>query len=190
MPRRQVSCVVRRRRARGGDRNAHGPDSAPPADPLDGSGDWDAAERDLGTALPADFKELIRLYGTGTFGGVYLANPLQQWGRDMIRDHIAGHQELRDALEFALPLFPERPGFLPWGSDSHGHLYCWWVDGPPDGWTVAQVAHGEEETPHHSPVGITEFLVAYLLNRYQAMLGGREFTAEHRRFERGLPWLG
>jgi hypothetical protein len=161
----------------------------PLPDPLDGSGDWDAAERDLGTALPTDFKELIRLYGTGTFGGVYLANPLRQWGRDMIRDHVAGYRELRDALEFALPLFPERPGLLPWGSDSNGNLYCWWVDGPPDSWTVAQVAHEVEETPHRAPVGITEFLASYLLNRYPEMLGGGEFTAEKRRFERGLPWL-
>lgn len=155
---------------------------------MDGTGDWSAAEQDLGTGLPADFKDLIRVYGTGVFGSIYLANPLRQWGRDKIREDISRFRDLRDALEFTLPLFPERPGLLPWGNDSNGHLYCWWVDGPPDSWTVAQVAHEEEETPHHAPVGITEFLASYFLNRYPTMLGGRILAAEDRRFERGLPW--
>jgi hypothetical protein len=161
----------------------------PPADPIDATGDWDAAERDLGTAFPADFKDLIKTYGTGMFGGLWLANPLRPWGREAIRERIAGFRELREACEFALPLFPEQPGFLPWGSDSNGHLYCWWADGSPDSWPVAQVAHGEEETPHRAPVGITEFLASHLHNRYPVMLGGRVFADKDRQFKRGLPWL-
>jgi hypothetical protein len=161
----------------------------PPNAPSDATGDWDAAERDLGCALPADFKDLIRLNGTGRFGSIYLANPLQQWGRDKIRDDIRRFRDLREALEFALPLFPESPGFLPWGNDSNGNLYCWWVVAPADSWTVAQVAHDEEETPHRAPIGIAEFLASYFRNRYPQMHGGRRFTPEELRFECDLPWL-
>jgi hypothetical protein len=161
----------------------------PPATPIDATGNWAEAEQEIGCVFPADFKELIRLYGTGQFFGIWISNPLQPWGRDSIRNDIARFRELREALEFDLPLFPERPGLLPWGNDSNGHLYCWWTAGPADGWTVAQVAHDEEETPHHASVPITAFLAAYVQNQYPAMLGGRVFTAADRKFEPGIPWL-
>jgi len=48
-----------------------------PADqPADAKGDWSTIERILGTGLPADFRELIETYGSGTFGGsLRLFNP-------------------------------------------------------------------------------------------------------------------
>lgn len=163
---------------------------SPPDEPLGTTGDWDAAEWDLGIALPADFKDLIRVYGSGTFGGVGrfggvgVFNPLRQEDRDTLRFDIQRFRDLREACEFNLALFPESPGFLPWGLDCQDNLYCWWVDGPPDKWTVAQIAHEEEETPHHVAVGITEFLTSFFLNRYPHLRGGWTFAAEDLRFQR------
>lgn len=107
---------------------------APPNEPIDGTGDWSAAEKDFGCTFPNDFKELIRVYGTGRFLDIRIANPLKQWGQDIIRDDINRFRELSEACEFTLPLFPEQPGYLPWGSDSNGHLYCWWTVGTSDLW--------------------------------------------------------
>src|SRR5262245_9764620 len=107
----------------------------PPESPIQNSGDWSAVEYELGVVFPSDFKDLIRVYGTGAFyGRLAIENPLRKWGRDGIREYLSAYHELRDACEYSFPLFPESPGLLPWGGDSNGHLYCWWTDGAPDVW--------------------------------------------------------
>jgi hypothetical protein len=162
----------------------------PPATPIDGEGDWSVAEGEFGIAFPADFKQLIRRYGTGRFyGDLRVANPLQPWGRDLIRDDLARYGELRDACEMSLKLFPESPGLLPWGGDSNGHLYCWWTEGAPDSWRLVQVFHGYEEEIEPVLGPITSFLVRFISNEYPNMLGGNPFSAEDRYFEQGIPWL-
>jgi hypothetical protein len=68
----------------------------PPENPIDGSGDWSEAERELGVTFPSDFKELIRRYGTGRFySDLRIANPLKPWGRNTIREDLDGKRELR-----------------------------------------------------------------------------------------------
>jgi hypothetical protein len=162
----------------------------PPAEPIDGEGDWSVPEREFGIVFPADFKELIRRYGTGRFcGSLRIANPLRPWGRDIIHDDLSRYRELRGAAEIRLRLFPEEPGLLPWGSDSNGHLYCWWTQGPSDGWTVAQLAHGDEEDFETVPGPITSFLVRFIQNEYPKMLAGNRFLEKHRSFRQGIPWL-
>lgn len=37
----------------------------PPANPQYNYGDWNAAERELGLALPEDYKRLIKTFGQG-----------------------------------------------------------------------------------------------------------------------------
>ncbi|UYB38772.1 SMI1/KNR4 family protein [Streptomyces sp. Je 1-4] len=41
----------------------------PPAEAVNGSGDWGDAERALGTPLPDDFKQVVEAYGRGDFWG-------------------------------------------------------------------------------------------------------------------------
>ena len=97
----------------------------PPPAPFQNSGDWSAAEAELGFGFPSDFKDLIHTYGSGEFFGTLgVENPLRPWGRDGIRGLLASYRELRDACEYTFPLFPESPGLLSWGSDHNGHRPC------------------------------------------------------------------
>ena len=162
----------------------------PPSAPIDGEGDWGCAENELGLVFPSDFKQLISRYGTGEFyGSMYIANPLMPWGRDQIRGDLERYRELSEACEMSLQLFPDRPGLLPWGNDSNGHLYCWWTDGPQDSWRVVQLFHGYENEIESVPGPITSFLVQFMSNKYEDMLGGNPFVEEDRYFQVGLPWL-
>jgi hypothetical protein len=162
----------------------------PPAKPIDGTGDWTVSETEFGIVFPVDFKELIRRYGTGCFyGSLGVANPLKKWGRDLIRDDLSRYRELSEACEYNLKLFPEKPGLLPWGSDSNGHLYCYWTQGPSDSWSLVQVFHGYEQEIEPVPGPITRFLVKFLRNEYPNMLGGNSFSHEHYHFEQGIPWV-
>jgi hypothetical protein len=162
----------------------------PPSKPIDGVGDWSVPEREFGLTFPTDFKQLIERYGTGRFyGDLYVANPLQAWGRERIRDDLSRYRELRDACEIPLKLFPDSPGLLPWGGDSDGHLYCWWTEGPSESWGLVQVFHGYEEEIEVVPGPITSFLVRFIRNEYPNMLGGIPFSDKDHYFKQGIPWL-
>jgi len=162
----------------------------PPAEPINGKGDWSIPQQEFGVEFPADFKELIREYGTGRFyGDLYVSNPLTPWGRTSIQENLGRYRELRDACELAIPLFPETPGLLPWGSDSNGHLYCWWTEGPADAWKIVQLFHGYEDEIEPVPGPITSFLVRFIGNEYPNMLGGTPFVEADRTFAQGIPWI-
>jgi cell wall assembly regulator SMI1 len=144
----------------------------PPAIPLGTDGDWSGAEADLGCKFPADFRELIRRYGTGQFdlGGLLVSNPLTAAGRQEIRDHLETLRDLREGCEIQLVIHPERPGLLPWGSDSLGNIFCWLTEGEPDKWPVVQVGHDDEGGQPRVEVGITAFLARYARNEFPKML--------------------
>lgn len=162
----------------------------PPAQPIDGEGDWSVAEKEFGIVFPADFKQLVQRYGTGRFyGDLYVANPLKEWGREQVRSDLSRYRALRDACELSLKLFPDCPGLLPWGNDSNGHLYCWWTEGPPDLWPVVQVFHGYEEEIEPVSGPISSFLIRFMRNEYPNMLGGNSFSEAHRYFKQGIPWI-
>jgi hypothetical protein len=156
----------------------------PPAHPINGAGDWSAAERELGFAFPDDFKQLIRVYGSGEFyGSLYVVNPLTGDGRDWIRRKLDRCRELREVIEqYVRPLPPDSPGLLPWGGDSNGHMYCWLVDESEEGWEVVQLFHGYEGEIDPVPGPVTSFLVRFMRNEYPNMLGGNRFTVQDRIF--------
>ncbi len=163
---------------------------APPDEPLDVTGDLSEAEQEFQITLPKDYLDFLRRYGTGEFnlGSLSIANLLTEAGRSAVRSDIDTLQALRDACEFPLVVHPQRPGLLPWGSDSNGNIFCWWTEGTPDEWSVVQVGHDDEENLQHAHVPITTFLVNFARNQYPTMLGGRVFQEENYRFERGRPW--
>lgn len=160
----------------------------PPARPIDNEGDWRVAEREFGTALPTDFKNMVSHYGTGEFKlkSLRVANPLTEAGRSEIRNLLSTLRQLRDAMELALVIHPETPGLLPWGMDHNGNMFCWWTKGAPEKWSIAQVGHDEEETPHVVKVDITSFLVKYAQNEYPEMQGGLKFSESHQQFEQNV----
>jgi hypothetical protein len=163
---------------------------APPEKPLEVDGDWREAEKVFGTEFPKDFRELMGCYGTGEFdlGSLMVFNPLSEAGRKEIENGIWTLEQLRDGMELLWSIHPERPGYLPWGSDSNGNIFCWWTRGEPVDWPIVQLGHNDEENPQQADVNITTFLVNYAKNKYPDMQGGRRFKKSNYRFEAGRPW--
>ena len=104
-----------------------------PADPAA----WPRVEAELGTALPADYKQFVEHYGTGVFDDFLWV--LSPFATELEANLLAAAG--------AAPGPPGQGGLLPFGGTDNGDLLCWRTGGDPDGWTVVVVgtrAHDEE----------------------------------------------
>ncbi|MFC9931738.1 hypothetical protein [Streptomyces sp. NPDC127190] len=121
--------------------------------------DWAAVEADLGTALPADYKEIVGLFGPGGFDdyvdllipGV-LGMDLVVWARTAAQ--YSGLFEPYDC-------YPAPQGLLRWGSSEQELDFVWQTgvgDGPDD-WPVLVGEFGAWE---RYDCGMGEFLVRML----------------------------
>ena len=145
----------------------------PPADPVEpGRPDgWAAAERNLGTALPGDFKAFTELYGSGTVDDfLYLFNPFAS-GQDgnllAEKDRVLaayGQTRARFPDRLPLPPFPEPGGVLPLGRTDNGDELYWVTAGDPDGWPVALLESRAALQELHAMPG-TGFLAALAANQ-------------------------
>lgn len=123
--------------------------------------DWDAVARDLGFALPADYRSFIDAYGAGTFCDILIAAP-----------NAVGPAGLADLMERAharvvssrgphqVPIHPEPGGMVPWGETADGLLCCWIpFDQDPSRWgTILWLDNGLSLRQDES---FSEFLVKY-----------------------------
>ncbi|MFF5426287.1 MULTISPECIES: hypothetical protein [unclassified Streptomyces] len=140
----------------------------PPADPP--AVDWDGVERAVGTALPADYKQLVATYGAGVFDGtVWLLVPdsahpdcdLRTWWAE--RDEtLAGLWALGEPK----PTVLREPGamVLPWGYEEGTGAFLFWLVRPgrhPDEWTVLY-QEGRGPLWEHHATGCLAFLLAVL----------------------------
>jgi hypothetical protein len=148
----------------------------PPRDPVDGHGDWAAAEATLGLSLPADFKALVGRYGRGEFCDLlYVYSPFG--GRTLV-DYgvqiLADDREVRAEFpqDYPYPLYPEPGGLLVWGESSNGHRLCWLTEGAPDDWPVV-VWHPRDVDYEMHPMGAVAFIEGWLSGR----VDGRRFPA-------------
>lgn len=106
---------------------------------------WPIVEQQLGTPLPADYKALLEVYGgAGLFGDeIVVHSPFSKNqlfnSQSVAAWKIPGLRELRDSTpqDFPWPLWPERFGWIPWGSGGNGETYWWVTTGEPDFWGTA-----------------------------------------------------
>jgi hypothetical protein len=134
----------------------------PPAEPVDAQGDWRSVEVSLGTALPADYKALIELYGLGMFVDFILLHTpfgprasLLQRARDL-------PEELRGAPDqwlerFPYRVYPQPGGLLEWAATDLGDKLCWATEGPPNTWRVVVWPRHSDELGEY-PMRAVEFL--------------------------------
>lgn len=139
----------------------------PPAEPIMARGDWGRIEGQIGRSLPADFKALIATYGSGSFGEfLNPINPLRDGGIgfEWADQHILAHERglRRDSpRSYALPIYPEPGGILPWATTDNGDTLFWLTWGDPDGWGVLhQEARGDDRVLY--PFRAVEFLARWL----------------------------
>jgi hypothetical protein len=149
---------------------------APPKQPVEAPSEADLAlvESLLSTALPADYKRLLALYGTGMITGhLHVMNPrstLVPW-YPRLRGALGALCSARrqrsstgDELNAVpYPLFPEAGGLLPWGFTTNGDSLCWLTKGRPEAWTV--VAETRAWRYAVFPGSMSEFLLAILSGR-------------------------
>jgi hypothetical protein len=138
---------------------------------------WQAVERQLGLVLPTDYREFIFSYGTGLFADFYrIYNPFAVSAYTAFIPSVlrtcAGAREIKgkfsDRVPF--PLFPDRPGLLPWGNDENGNDYFWLTEGDPDTWKVlSDEVRGDGFQEYGCTM--TEFLTGILLGKFDALAG-------------------
>jgi hypothetical protein len=125
---------------------------------------WSKVEKDLGVALPADYKEFVSRYGTGLLSGfIRVFNPFAKSEYTnlvaSVRRIGATNQMLRasEGARFPYSVFPDPAGLLPWGTDDNGNYYYWLTRGEPDHWPVV-VGAGRHAKWQQFDVSMTTFL--------------------------------
>ncbi|MDI2130548.1 SMI1/KNR4 family protein [Yinghuangia seranimata] len=138
--------------------------------------DWGEVEAALGTALPADYKQVVGRYRELVVGGfIRILHPHgRRPGMDIVSENesnrawiefLAEEAELEDEQSPPYASFPHPGGILLWGVTTNGD-YCYWVTNPqgPDSWNVVVSTHKGEQWTEFSG-GFEEFLKALFLDR-------------------------
>ncbi|NSC19777.1 hypothetical protein FM076_00475 [Streptomyces albus subsp. chlorinus] len=131
--------------------------------------DWTRTERSLGTALPADYKQLVEAYGDGLFDEtIWLLVP------DSAHDDCNLHKQAAERSDILAGLweFEDKPaglqeagaGVLPWAFEEGTGAFLYWLvrsGQHPDEWTVL---YNEGRGPlwEHHDTGCLDFLLAVL----------------------------
>lgn len=123
------------------------------------SGSWGPVEAELGIRLPQDYKDFVRIFGSGyllEFMGInvpYFWNPHMR----LVSAVRAIYRSFGDYDDFGLLLWPASGGLLPFGSTDNGDYLFWKTEGDPDAWTVAIWSRGDVAL-EFLDCGLTEFL--------------------------------
>lgn len=132
----------------------------PPAAPDEAySGPWETIEADLGTALPQDYKDFVRIYGCGDFMeflGIHVPVSWSPYVRLQSEVRVIC-DTLRHLEDCPYPLWPEPGGLLPFGKTDFGDYLFWLPRGPPDAWGVVVWDRGMGEYEAFD-CGLTDFL--------------------------------
>jgi hypothetical protein len=111
----------------------------PPAAPFEPyAGLWETVEAALGTPLPPDYKDFLRLYASGKFMeflAIHVPRSRSPYLRLVSEAHaITGI--FRQFEEPPYPVWPEPDGLLPFGKTDFGDYLFWLCRGPPADWNV------------------------------------------------------
>jgi hypothetical protein len=122
--------------------------------------DWAAVEAELGTTLPTDYRQIVDVFGAGSF----------DWYVDLLVPGLLGGDllvESRWDAENAGDMFrpyaayPAPQGLLRWGGSEQEIVFCWQTGaGSPDDWPVLVQSDFVSWTRYDC--GIGEFLVRLL----------------------------
>jgi hypothetical protein len=120
---------------------------APPATPVEagGAARWAEVEQSLGSRLPSDLRDFATHYGSGYFVrpfDVNVFNPFDPSYLGQIRGRCVQLRTERGLAEGSgkpYGVFPDRPGWLPWGwSERDG--FCWVTEGEPEDWPLLLIS--------------------------------------------------
>jgi hypothetical protein len=154
----------------------------PPVSPVElGTLDeWANVEREIGIALPNDYKIFIQTYGTGVIGRfLQIWNPLSK-NKYMNLKHMA--RESLETLrihktqyeqEYPFALYPEKEGLLPFADTANGDLLLWKTNGLPDTWELLFLIDFGPQYEAYS-FGFVEFLIKVLGEEIESLIFSNE----------------
>ncbi|MGW5122531.1 SMI1/KNR4 family protein [Streptomyces sp. NPDC004069] len=133
------------------------------------SRDWAGTERQLGTPLPEDYKELVETYGGGVFDEtIWLLDPECPDEDYNLLDQVQEREEVLAELwqTESKPAELQNPGaqVLPWAYVEESGAYLYWLRQPEqraDEWTVSLNEGRGPEWEHHSST-CASFLLSVL----------------------------
>lgn len=161
----------------------------PPDEPTGRAVDWKAVEARLGLGLPEDYRELVTVWGAGTFDdylaiyepghpneNIELVHEAEGWRSAM--DEIAREEPLRFPTHIGVD------GLLAWGATGAGDPCFWHVRSEdPASWVVfIQEARGPHWYLYEG--GLAAFLVAALTGRERVSLLPDDVPSANPRFVR------
>ena len=101
-------------------------------------GPWEPIEVELGTALPPDYKDLVRVYGSGyymEFFGIHI--PRSPNLNIRLETQVpAICATFFDRAELPYPLWPEPKGLVPFGGTDNGDFLFWLPREASEDWRV------------------------------------------------------
>ncbi len=152
----------------------------PPTSPSGLELAWDAVEREIGLALPEDYKAFIDLYGTGqissadgwaviwNFRDSSLSGPsLSQWlnGPNCLPEF---YRQVVNGSEWPCPypIYPDPGGLLPFANIIDVDSLNWLTVGPAERWNVVHYACDEQEFPRLEGDSFSRCLLKILRQEY------------------------
>lgn len=130
---------------------------------------WEVIEARLGTALPADYKELCRYFGAGEFSGYVHVYGAQGGTDSQVADRLASlwrtmetHPITRNVFEPYGVYRPGGQGLIPWATSVTAAEFFWAAEDetPPEDWPV--VAREEDGAWQCLPMSASECLFRVL----------------------------
>jgi len=144
----------------------------PPNVPVASHGDWAAAELQLGTRLPGDYKAFVETYGSGLVCGFLLVYSPFALNKSLNLIHKV-NQSLR-LFKDEVSLFPAPGGLLLCSNSRSGDWIFWRTDGEPDDW---ELIFNENETSSYMPVAArhyVEFILDFIAGRNKDLSDAKE----------------
>lgn len=161
----------------------------PPTEPFEAfEGPWEPVEAALGTALPQDYKDFVRVYGSGYFMqilGVHVPGSanLNTQLEHQVRVWAETFREFGDA---PYPVWPEPGGLMAFGGTDNGDVLSWLQRGMPDEWVVVVWDRGLQEF-EILECSLTDFLAGMASGERLPEAFPDDFTPEDRTFEAHTP---
>jgi hypothetical protein len=141
----------------------------PPAEPTDSeTGPWEPLEEKLGATFPQDYKDFVRVYGSGRmfdFFNIYVPraeNPYRRLGTQLINLR----RDFFNQMEGSPPVWPDPGGLIACGGTDLCDYIFWLPEGPPEDWKIVAWwrkimfpwRYDGDEPFHVFDCGLTDFL--------------------------------
>ena len=148
----------------------------PPEAPSGLDRSWEQVEKEIGTQLPADYKEFIDRFGSGVlckFVNVWNIRDPSIFIGDLLEvlcgevGMMQSYQRSRSAAQAEWPpMYPEQGGLLPFATMIDVNNVAWVTAGSPSKWDVLYWGFDDDSVIHCKGDGFVSFWLKWLTGEY------------------------